>query len=146
MTATAGSHGSVSPESAEVALNDSITLTVTPDNGYAVDTINIDGQAFVNNGKSDPPSGSTWLSIVIADVTANHTITVTFAACTDDTGVPDKFKHTVTATAGPGGAVVPESQLVVDGRTAEIEIIPDEGMAVDTITAGETVYVNDGTE
>lgn len=129
-----------------MALNEDYSLSILPDSNFAVDTITIDSTAYVNDGRGLPPENSSWTTVNILDVTANHTITVTFAACTDDTGIPDKFKHTVTASAGPGGAVVPESQLVVDGRTAEIEIIPDEGMAVDTITAGETVYVNDGTE
>lgn len=50
----------------------------------------------------------------------------------------------VTATAGPGGSVSPEKQNVIQGEDAVIDITPDEQMAVDTITANDETYVNDG--
>lgn len=128
----------------EVALNDSVTFTVIPDNGYAVDTIVLDGVTYINNGTSEPPRDSSWSTIYIASVTKDTSISVSFAICTDDTGIPDKYKHTVSATAGPGGQVSPESQLVVTGEDAIIDIVPDDGMAVDTITANNVEYINDG--
>lgn len=71
-------------------------------------------------------------------------ILITFAYCTDDTGVPDKYKLKVTATAGPGGVVSPESQNVISGDDAVINITPDEKMAVDTIIVNDSTYINDG--
>lgn len=139
------SGGSVQPESVDVALGSSVTFTITPDSGYAVDTLTINGSTYINNGTTDAPEGSTWTSVTISDVDSSTTFSVTFAECTDESGVPDKYKHTVTASAGEGGSVSPESQLVVDGSDATIDIIPDEGMAVDTIDVNGTQYVNDGT-
>lgn len=74
-------------------------------------------------------------------------ISVSFATTSDNSGVADKYKHTVFANAGPGGRVFPEFQFVVDDSDATIDIDPDDGMAVDTITVNNTdVYINDGKE
>lgn len=81
---------------------------------------------------------------MIQNVNSNHSISVTFSESTDDSGVADKYKHKVTATAGSGGSVDPESQLILDGKDADIVITPDKGMAVDTISVGDTQYINDG--
>lgn len=128
----------------EVALNDPVTFNLNPDSGYAVDTIIINGSSYINNGVSEPPEDSSWVTLYIPEVTEGLSISVSFSACSDDSGVPDKYKHTVTATAGPGGSVSPETQKVVDGEDAVVEIDPEDGMAVDTISTGEDEYVNDG--
>lgn len=128
-----------------MALNDPFTFTVTPNSGYAVDTIMINGTQYVNNGSSEPPYASSWVTVTVDSVTEDLSISVSFSICTDDSGIPDKYKHTVTASAGPGGKVSPESQLVVDGSDATIDIDPDDGMTVDTITVNdEDKYINDG--
>lgn len=130
-----------------MALNDPFTFTVTPNSGYAVDTITINGTQYVNNGSSEPPYASSWVTVTVDSVTENLSISVSFATCTDDTGIPDKYKYTVTANAGSGGKVSPESQLVVDGSDATIDINPDDGMAVDAITVNDVdTYINDGKE
>ena len=127
-----------------MAQGDTFTLTITPDYRFAVDTITIDSDVYVTNGLSEPPKES-WRTIVIENVSKDIAIQVTFSECNDDSGVPDKYKHTVTATAGQGGSASPEEQRVVTGGTAEINIEPDDGMAVDTISVnGEIEYVNDG--
>lgn len=128
-----------------MALNDPFTFTVTPDPGYAVDIITINSTQYINNGSSEPPYASSWVTVTVDSVTEDLSISVSFSVCTDDTGIPDKYKHTVTASAGPGGKVSPESQLVVDGSDATIDIDPDDGMAVDIITVNdEDKYINDG--
>lgn len=127
-----------------MALNSPVTFTITPDEGYAVDTITIDGTAYVNNGISEPPYNSGWVTVTIDDVSENMTVSVTFDVCSDDSGIPDKYKHTVTAMAETGGSVSPKSQLVVDGEDATIDIQPDDGMAVDTISVNGESYINDG--
>lgn len=64
--------------------------------------------------------------------------------CSDDTGVPDKYKYVVSAVAQSGGSVAPESQFVLPDGTAEITATPDPGMAVDSIILPDVTYVNDG--
>ena len=98
----------------------------------------------MNNGTSEPPEDSSFRTIVLNDVQSDVNISITFAYCTDDTSIPDKYKLKVTATAGPGGKVSPESQNVVSGDDAVINITPDEDMAVDTITTNDETFVNDG--
>ena len=113
----------------------------------AVDTISIDGVQYVNDGSSEPPENSSWVMLEFSSAPATMNISVSFSECTDDSGVPDKYKAIVTASvSGTGGTVEPASQKVVKGQCAEIDIIPDEDMAVDTITAGDDVYINNGQE
>lgn len=134
----------VSPVSEDVALGGTFTLNITPDSVYAVSTISIDGSKYINNGTSEPPENSTWLTVVLLDVNEPHTIVVTFDTSSDGSGVADKYKLTVNATSGPGGKVSPETQKVISGQDASVDITPDSGMAVDTITANHREYVNDG--
>lgn len=104
----------------------------------------IDGHQYINDGKSDPPENSSWLTVVLQNVESNHSIIISFSQSSDDTGVADKYKHTVTAKSGAGGSVNPASQLVVDGDDGVINIIPDEGMAVDTISTPNQDFINNG--
>ena len=139
-----GNGGLVSPVSEDVGLGQSFTLSITPDSVYAVSTISIDGNLYINNGVSEPPANSTWLTVVLTDVNEPHTIIVTFDTTSDSSGIADKYKLTVNASAGTGGQVSPKTQKVVSGSDAAIDITPDAGMAVDTITANDVEYVNDG--
>lgn len=136
----------VSPVSEDVALGGTFTLNITPDNGYAVSTISIDGSQYINNGTSEPPENSTWLTVVLTDVNEPHTIVVTFDTTSDGSGIADKYKLIVNASSGTGGRVSPKTQKVVSGSDAAVDITPDTGMAVDTITTNEEEYVNDGKE
>ena len=136
----------VSPVSEDVALGGTFTLNITPDNGYAVSTISIDGSQYINNGTSEPPENSTWLTVVLTDVNEPHTIVVTFDTTSDGSGIADKYKLIVNASSGTGGGVSPKTQKVVSGSDAAVGITPDTGMAVDTITTNEEEYVNDGKE
>lgn len=64
-----------------------------------------------------------------------------------DGTICDKYKsYTVNAQAGPGGYVNPASQTVMHGQDAEINIIPEDKMAVDTIEVNGDVYTNNGKE
>ena len=94
-----------------MALHESFTLTITPDVGYAVDTIRVDSTEYINNNQTILPDGSSWTTFMLLDVSAEHTIIVSFAADTDGSGIPDKYETiTVTAVAGDGGSVSPEKK------------------------------------
>lgn len=127
-----------------MALNEDYSLSILPDSNFAVDTITIDGTAYVNDGRGLPPENSSWTTVNILDVTSNHIITVSFSATSDTTGVPDKYKLRIRAISSGNGSVSPSEQLVVYGSDAIININPDEGYAVDTIDDGINIYVNDG--
>lgn len=84
------------------------------------------------------------MTVVLKNISATHHIEVTFSSTSDDSGIPDKYKHIVSATSGEGGSVDPKSQKVVDGGSAVIDITPDANMAVDEISTNSETYVNDG--
>lgn len=68
ITATAGAGGSISPSgSVTVSDNDSQTFTITPDSGYEIDTLTVDGSTV-----------TATTSYTFTNVTEDHTIYVTF--------------------------------------------------------------------
>ena len=126
MSATAGEGGSVKPEYAAVIKGESHTYTIVPDEGYAVDTALLDGQAVTLNG----------LKYTVVGVEADHEFQVTFRKA-------ETF--TVTATAGEGGSVSPASAEVTEGGSHTVTITPDAGYAIDQITLdGETAQASNG--
>jgi hypothetical protein len=88
ISASAGSKGSIGPSgTVAVASNASQTFTITPDGGYQVQTVVVDG---VNQGAIT--------TYTFAKVTANHTIAATFAVRTDN-GVYEAESATLSGGA-----------------------------------------------
>ena len=80
ITATAGSNGSISPAGeSEVSRGDSITYTITADDGYEIDTVLVDGSSV-------RVTGTTY---TFGNVTADHTISVTFTETSGGGGDED---------------------------------------------------------
>ncbi len=70
ITASAGAHGSISPEGAVVVSDgDDQTFTINPDTGYRTDAVTVDGHGV---------SHSSNFSYTFSGVTSDHTITATF--------------------------------------------------------------------
>jgi len=122
ITASAGGNGSITPAGA-VAVNSggSQTFTITPDTGYHVASIVVDGT----------PVGAVS-SYTFYGVTGNHTIAASFAINT----------YTITAGAGPGGYISPVMAVQVDhGGSRSFAIRPDhnyniESVVVDGVSVG----------
>ena len=112
--------------------------------GYAIDTVTIDDQSFVNNGQNDAPNGTSWDSITLKNIQKDHVVSVTGASTTDDSGVADKYKLKVTPVivGDDGGEVTVDPVLVVYGHDVVATITPDENMSVDSIESGAETYVN----
>ncbi|MBU1670089.1 MAG: hypothetical protein KKF41_13045 [Actinobacteria bacterium] len=109
-----GGHGSVSPTSQEVHVGDNASIDIQPDPGYSTDTI-------IDNGQSMPISDP----YVIQNVTDDHNVSVTFAI----------ERYTVDASVQGGhGTVNPPTQSVAYGGTATIDITPDAGYGIASIT------------
>ena len=93
ITSSAGENGSIAPEGkVYVPAGNSQKFDFTPDTGYAVDRVTIDGNAYVNNGVNLLPGMDTWEkweSYTFADVREDHTISVTFGEDTNNNNVPD---------------------------------------------------------
>ena len=103
-----------------VVQGENLTVNIEPAEKMAVDTITVDGKAYVNNGKNTLPNGNDWDSYTFSKVTEKHTIDITFAADTDNDGVPDKNDYTLIYDANDGtGAPAAETGLI-SGETYKL--------------------------
>ena len=108
-----GGNVSVSPE--KVEHGGSVTITVTPNEGYTVDSVRTaDGTPLTLNADG---------TYTLANVTEDQTITVTFQQQT----------YTVTVTAGAGGTASVSSNEVEHGGSVTVTVTPDGGYIVDSV-------------
>ena len=116
LTATSGSNGSLSPSGAvSVSSGGSQSFTITPDSGYAVSSVAVDGASV----------GTPTSSYTFSNVTANHTIAVTFAA------IP---KYTITATYGTGGSISPSGVVSLSsGASRTYTMTPKAGYKISSV-------------
>jgi hypothetical protein len=114
ITATAGPHGSISPSGLVLApYGGNQVFLITPATGYHVDSVFVD----------DLPVDSTT-SYTFFTVTANHTIRASFVI----------NRYTITASAGPNGAIAPVGAASADYGTSPVyTITPDAGYHVDSL-------------
>lgn len=126
ITATAGTGGSVTPSGTQTfEYGDSQVYTATPDAGYMISTVTIDGT--VNNVYA-----STW-SHTFADINADHTIYVNFTMNT----------YTITVTQPANGYITPGSQTVNQNATPTYYITPSNGYEVENVIVdGNNVTFN----
>jgi hypothetical protein len=106
-----GMHGSISPAGLSTVLGGTGKLfTITPDAGYRVDDVLVDGASV-----------GAVTSYAFFDIQENHTINATFT--------PDVY--TITATADVNGNITPAGPITVNrGDDLMLTITPDEGHAV----------------
>ena len=99
VTTILGSNGTITPRTQTVSPGATATFSVTPEANYRAEVSGCGGSL----------GGSTYTT---AAINADCTITAVFPP----------IMHTVTATAGPYGAIIPASQLVRQGMTAAFDI------------------------
>ena len=111
-----GTGGNVSVSPDEVEHGGSVTVTVTPEEGYTVDSVRTaDGTPLTLNADG---------TYTLDNVTEDQTITVTFQQLT----------YTVTATvSGTGGKVSVSSEKVEHGGSVTVTVTPDGGYIVDKV-------------
>lgn len=117
ITATAGTGGVISPIGA-VAVTDAASqaFTVTPDPGYHIDSVLVDGF----NQPAAVSAGSYTFSLVVLD----HTIRAVFKINT----------YTITATAGSGGLISPSGAVPVDyGQNQKFTFTPNDHYHIDSV-------------
>jgi hypothetical protein len=125
ITATAGDQGSISPEGTQtVNYGDSKTFTITPETGYHLGTVTVDGTTVT-------PAGNTY---TFTNIQSDHTITATFAANV----------YTVNVTSGLNGSVLANTQTVAAGTSGTVNVnyngevnftyLPTIGHHIDTVT------------
>ena len=108
ITASAGAGGSISPSgSKSVAYGGCQKYTVTPNTGYEIADVKVDGKSI---GKVT--------SYTFSNVTSAHTITASFVLKTYD----------ITASAGAGGSISPSgSKSVAYGGSQKYTVTPNTG-------------------
>ena len=116
------------PKTYYVVDGENLTVNIKPAEKMAVDTITVDGRAYVNNGKNTLPDGNSWTSYTFSKVTKDHTIDITFAKDENDNGVPDKNEYTLTYDAN-GGEDPPAAETgLISGKTYPLSsTVPTHG-------------------
>ncbi|MCX5850819.1 MAG: proprotein convertase P-domain-containing protein, partial [Deltaproteobacteria bacterium] len=115
ITATALEGGTITP-SGEVNVNegDDITFTITPDTGYNIIDVLIDGTTV-----------GIVTTYTFQNVESAHTIEAWFASGTI---------YVITASSSPGGTITPEGALnVEEGFDTAFTIKPEEGYIVEDV-------------
>ena len=116
ITVVSGTGGTVSPSSTNVVNGGSQTFTITPNTGYQVSDVLVDGA-----------DQGAITSYTFTNVSAPHTISVTF-----DTGT-----FTITASAGPNGSISPSGAVTVNsGASQTFTITPGAGYYADVLVDG----------
>lgn len=128
ISAIAETGGSISP-SGEVHVNQGgrITFTITPDSGYEIADVLVDGVSV-----------GAVRSYTFENVTSDHTISAAFRSTGGDPGVT---RYTITASAGEGGSISPSGSVQVRrGNDQTFTIVADEGYKIsDVLVDGKRV-------
>ncbi len=119
LTPSAGSNGSISPAAVQtVNSGGGQTFTMIPATGYQVSSVLVDGVSV-----------GAVTSYAFSNVTASHTISVSFALTT----------FTITPTAGPNGSISPATAQTVNyGGSQTFNITPATGYSVASVTVDGT--------
>jgi hypothetical protein len=106
-------HGTISPGTITVNYGSSRTFTITPDEGYHIQDVIVDG---ISRG----PRNS-WSFV---NVNADHTITAVYAI----------NQYTITASSGPNGVINPSGTITVNhGSSQTFSITPAKGYHVTNV-------------
>ena len=114
ITASAGAGGKISPSgTATVSYGDDKTYTITPNTGYEIKSVTVDG---VNKGMIS--------SYTFNDINAAHTISATFV----------KKTFNISASAGTGGKISPAGNTSVSyGDDKTFTITPNTGYKIESV-------------
>ena len=110
ITVTQGSYGTISPGTTSVNYGGSQTFSITPNTGYSVASVVVDGSSV-----------GALTSYTFSNVQTTHTISATFAINT----------YTIAASSGANGAVTPTGVTTVNyGGSQTYTITPNTGYSV----------------
>ncbi len=114
VTASAGTGGSITPTSVSIVSGATVTFTVYPQSGYAINTVTA-------NGCNGTLVGNTFTTDA---VTTNCNISATFSGSL----------HSVTASADANGTISPPSSNVTHGESVALTLTPNSGYRVANVT------------
>ena len=121
ITIIPGRNGTIAPNQVQtVEYGSSMTFTITPDTGYIIKNVYVNGH---NKGQNS--------TCVIENITANQTISAEF----------EKQKFAVNIVCDIGGSVSPDSTIMLEyGQNKNFIIVPDEGYRIkDVLLDGTSV-------
>ena len=126
VTALAGTNGTLTPGTPQtVKYGSSLTLTATPNNGYAVQNWAVDGTVVQTGGTT----------FTLTNISANHTVQVAFIKT-----------YSITPVAGANGTVAPNTvQTVNRGSNLPFTATPNSGYTVLNWSVDGTVVQTGGT-
>ena len=117
LTPLASTGGSVTPNvTVSVPCDSAYIFTFVPNEGYSIIAVVVDGHDTI---------ATTDLSYVFENVTDHHTVKPLFS----------RNRYAITATAGEGGSVLPESSMVEYGGRQTITIASDDCYHIDSVFA-----------
>lgn len=120
VTVNAPNHGTITPNSMTVAYGATPSFIITPDYGYNVTAITVNGTNVI----SSATNVNGVYTYTFPAITANQTITATMAAKT----------YTINATAGSNGSISPSGNTTVNhGATQVYNITPSNGYVIDNV-------------
>jgi hypothetical protein len=123
ITVSAGSGGSISPTSTEVTAGNSQMFAITPDTGYQIASVSVDGNSV-----------GAVATYTFSDVTSSHTISATFSVVsTGGGGGGGTSYYPIDVSAGDGGLISPTSTEVVDGGSQMFAITPAAGYQIASV-------------
>jgi hypothetical protein len=122
ITASAGANGTISPTGAvSVANGTNKIFTITPNAGYQIDAVLVNGTSVGAVG-----------TYTFTNVTTNQTIAATFK-------VVSTTSSTITASAGANGTISPTGAVSVTNGTNKIfTITPNAGYQIDAVLVNGT--------
>ena len=127
VTVNCGEHGTVTPATAEYPIGTSVTLTVTPDEGYRVKSAQLDGNA-----------------VTLTNGTYTFTVTADCVFAAEFEEIP-AGSATVTVKCGANGTVTPSTSEYPIGTEVTLTVTPDEGYQVKSAALdGKDVKLTDG--
>jgi len=127
ITATAGEGGTITPSGyVAVIVGDTQSFTITPNFGYHVANILIDGKQHLGAESSHS----------FTNVESDHSIDVAFEADKPNT-------HIITVSCGQGGMIIPSGPTITvnEGANQSFDIYPDTGYHVADVIIDETQHL-----
>ena len=131
ITAASGPGGSITPAGLVAAApGSSVNFTIAADDGYAIQSVLVDGIETEPDG-----------TYLFTNIAANHTISASFEAI--DAGIDQYY---INATSGPGGSITPAGLVAAaPGSSVNFTIAADGGYAIQSVLVDGIEAVTDGT-
>ena len=122
INAYSGAGGNITPTGFYEALpGSSVTFTITPDDGYTIQSVLVDGVDLGSAGTH-----------TFKNISANHTISAAFVAVDNGEEQPDHYE--INATSGSGGSITPAGLVTaLPGSSVTFTITANEGYTIQTI-------------